>query len=209
MHLFFPSKPPVPAEYLEMLCAKSFSDFDVQDQFGTTALHRAASWGTAEDVRLLLQAGASPSIFDNARGWTAVFDAVSEKNPNTLRELTKHMIPGTPSAVDFRGWTLLPIAIETGDLEIMRLVLELGVDPHYLVKLGTSDNASFDEVTPVEFSQQIGPEVHKTFLTALQLVGFDVSTAPDDQYDSFDDDGEGAVFWPAESGEESKRLLTS
>lgn len=201
MHLFFPSKPPVPAEFLGMLRAMSFSDFDVQDQFGATALHRAASWGTAEDIRLLLQAGASPSITDNTRGWTAIFDAVSERNADTLKELTKKMQPGLPSAVDFRGWTLLPIAIETGDLEIMRLVLELGVDPHSLVKLSTPDTAISQEVTPVEFSQCMGQEVHKNFLTALQLVGFDVSTVPDDQYDSFDDDGKGAVFWPAESGE--------
>lgn len=207
MHLFYPLRPPVLGEFLQLLCVHSFSDFDVQDKYGATALHRAASWGTAEDVRLLLQAGASPSIPDKERGWIPIFDAVSNGNTKAVEVLAKHTL-GLPNAVDLQGWTMLPIAIQTGDLETMRIVLELGVNPHYLVKLRSQTDAVIHEVTPVEFSQLQGPEIHKNFLTALKLVGFDVSSVSS-RPGELDNEYEGAVFWPAESGEDSKEFPVS
>lgn len=44
-----------------------------------------------------------------------------------------------------------------------------------------------------------GLEAHQTFLTVLQLAGFDVSLVNNND-DDVDDSCENSLFWPAESG---------
>lgn len=116
------------------------------------ALHRASALRTADDVRLLLQAGASPLIQDNERGWMPVFNAISKRTRNRSK-YSHSTCSELPNTVDFRGLTLLPIAIENENLETMRAVLELGVDTHRLVTIKAENSAKIHEVIPVVHSR--------------------------------------------------------
>ncbi|RKK59249.1 hypothetical protein BFJ69_g17324, partial [Fusarium oxysporum] len=129
MLLFQPDFPEVPPQFFELLTCYSFTDFDVQDRFGSTVLHRAASWGTGADVHALLQLGASPMLTDGDVGWTPIFEAASTNNIDAVRRIAKDMPPDFVHYVDFNGWTILHVAIEGGGLETITFVLELGADP--------------------------------------------------------------------------------
>jgi ankyrin repeat protein len=165
-------------EYFQVLCANAFSDFDIQDRYGATALHRAAMWGTAEDVQTLLQLGASPTLTDE-QVWTPAFCAASMNNVATLKRLAENIPHEFLHAVDFRGRTIFHVAIEAGGLEMMRLVLELGADPHRVARIASQDRKTTYKMTLVEFAMMKGPQTYHTFIDALQLAGFDVSTLDD------------------------------
>lgn len=176
MHLFWPSSSGSVVEFLQILCASSFFDFDVQDQHGTTALHRATYWGTAEDVRVLLKIGVSPSIPDKDQGWTPAFYAVYANNTTTLRSLASHMPPNFAQTVDRRGRSILHVAIETEEPENIRLALELGADPYHILRdTTTGDGKITSEITPVELARLQGLKKHMMFLHALHSAGFDSS----------------------------------
>lgn len=49
-------------EYLELLSAATFSEFDIQDIDGWSAIHRAAAYGTADDITALVGRGSSVTL---------------------------------------------------------------------------------------------------------------------------------------------------
>ncbi|RTE69528.1 hypothetical protein BHE90_016087 [Fusarium euwallaceae] len=177
--LFQESNPAVPMEFFQLLSGNSFTDFDVQDRFGATALHRAALWGTAEDVHALLQLVASPCLTDSDVGWTPAFEAASTNNVATLKRLAESMPSEFIHHADFKGRTILHVAIEAGGLETMRLVLELGADPHQTIEVESEDGNAMEELTPTEFARTRGQDTYKGFLQALQLASYDISTMED------------------------------
>lgn len=187
MLLFHQSGPTVPLEFFELLSGHSFSDFDVQDRFGVTALHRAARWGSAGDVHALLQLGASLTLTDNEQGWTAAFQAASANNVGTLKRLAESAPSNFIDHVDFRGWNVLHVAIEAGGLETMRLVLELGADPHQTIMVESEDSCVMEELTATEFARAKGQATYRYFTQALQLAGYKISVIEDSDTE--------LVFW--------------
>ncbi|KAL1987786.1 hypothetical protein VTN96DRAFT_2626 [Rasamsonia emersonii] len=185
--LFWPSKEDQPSpEFLHLLCANSFADFDVQDSSGWTCLHRAAAYGTAADVRELLRVGASPLITTHSLGWTPVFCAARFCNTATLAELARHLQPSFIYSTDARGWTLLHVAVDAGDFDTMYLVLQLGADPHQTAKIDG------EWVTPTELARRGGPKVFQMYVDALEETGFDIYGVEDDA------DEKGEIYWAAE-----------
>lgn len=189
--LFFPSHDPVPAEYFDVLADYSFSDYDVQDITGTTVLHRAALWGTAEDVGRLLKVGASPTIADDIDGWTPIFQAASVNNVPALTALAQGMLPSFVDDLDFEGRTILHVAIEAGGVEALRFLIESGADMHRKVRVQGEGGVTGMEVSPTEYAWMKGRDKYEAFIQALRLTGVDVSTVDED----------GVVFWPAEDSD--------
>lgn len=138
-------------------------------------------------MHALLQLGASPTLTDNEQGWTPAFQAASANNVGTLRRLAEGAPWNYIDHVDFRGWDILHVAIEAGGLETMRLVLELGVDPHQTIMVESEDSCVMEELTETEFARTKGQATYRYFTQALQLAGYNISV--------IEDSNTGLVFW--------------
>jgi ankyrin repeat protein len=103
--------------------------------------------GTTEDVRVLVQMGASPSKPDKDRGWTLAFYAVCTNKKATIRILESYLLPDFAQTVDFYGRSILHVAIETDNPEIMCLALDLAADPHHLLRTRAEDGKGIHENT--------------------------------------------------------------
>ncbi|KAF4998758.1 hypothetical protein FGRMN_2922 [Fusarium graminum] len=167
----------VPAEFFQLLSCHSFTDFDVQDRYGATAMHRAALWGTAADVHNLLQLGASPCLTDTDLGWTPILAAASTNNVATLKRLAESMPADFVNHVDFKGWTLLHLGIEANSLETMTLALEMGADPYQGLMADITGGGILKESSPSEFARSKGETTHRHFIRALQITGHSISMA--------------------------------
>ena len=184
--LFHPSNPVVPTEFFDLLSTSGFTDFDVQDRYGSTPLHRAAMWGTTQDVHTLLQLGASPYLTDSDAGRTPAFEAASSNNHANLQRLAKSMSVDFVHHADFTGRTILHAAVDSGGLETMRLVLELGADPHKTIILEPQNGNEIKELNAVEFAQTKGQDTYSCFLEALELTGHNIRVVKDlDEEDVF------------------------
>lgn len=89
-------------ELIEIMASNGFSNFNSQDDKGWAAIHRAAAFGTAEDVRALSRMGASLEIRTHNLYWTPIFAAVCYNNIETLLEIIK-IEPLDKHDVDLRG----------------------------------------------------------------------------------------------------------
>ncbi|CVL06505.1 hypothetical protein FPRO04_04480 [Fusarium proliferatum] len=176
MLLFQKDFPEVPLEFFELLSCNSFTDIDVQDRYGATVLHRAALWGTVGDTNALLRLGASPLLMDTDVGWTPAFGAASMNNTAVLKRLAEVMPPDFVHHIDFRGRTILHIAIESGGLEAIVFALEMGVDPHQPSRILVDEGGASIEITPYEFANSKGSDIYEVFIRALQMVGHSIST---------------------------------
>ena len=116
-------------EYLDLLSAASFSEFDIQDVDGWSAMHRAAAFGSCEDIAALVSHGA-PCALLTTMEWAPIRCAVKFENENTFVELAKHLPPSFVDEKDIRGWTILHEAANMGSRTMLRLVLRYGADPH-------------------------------------------------------------------------------
>ncbi|KAH8651856.1 ankyrin repeat-containing domain protein [Tricladium varicosporioides] len=181
-------------EYLEIISAASFSDFDAQDGDGWTAMHRAAAFGNANQIRSLIARGASPKIQTRNLMWTPIFCAVQFNNMSTFEELTRHQ-PNFLTATDVRKWTLLHLAVESKRLNIMRLLIDLGADPRacsFPTCFFIPDDLNGLSLLPGDIARIRGTHILSTYLDALAVKGHDVQAVDDEQDNLLD------LFWPAE-----------
>ncbi|HDZ19730.1 hypothetical protein LCGC14_0015750 [marine sediment metagenome] len=94
---------------------------------GKTPLMLAAEGGHERAVMLLLKAGADATI-RTEQGATTIWWAVYGKNVWVLRRLLN--LNGDPNApIDIRQATPLMFAADTGQVEMVRVLLEAGADP--------------------------------------------------------------------------------
>lgn len=178
-----------------MLFCHGFSNLNVQDEDGLTALHRAAAYGTSQDVQYLLRHGADTSLKTIRHLWTPIFSAVSYDNRETFRELLtieQHSSIPILNQVDLEGWTLLHVAASHGSFRIIPLLLQAEANPHTLSMPTTKNHSFCDEVadrqvTPLDLVlAHHGNEGLKRFEEELRKVGLDT------EYN------EGDIFWSFE-----------
>jgi ankyrin repeat protein len=118
----------ISTEEVEFLSKHDYLDVDLVDSWGWTVLHRLAAYGSAIDVRKLIQLGASTSHLRMPLGWSAIFHSAHWGNLGTFVELLKYHPEDIIHAEDARGWTLLHVAASAGREEICRLLLGLGAN---------------------------------------------------------------------------------
>ena len=169
----------------------SFTDFDTQDTEGWTCMHRAAAYGCAEDIKLLVKLGASTTIQTKKVCWAPLFCAVQFGNISTFEEL-RRMDPDFLSLRDVRRWTLLHVAVNAKQLDMISHLISLGADPHSKT-LATEFCVSGDlrgrSVTPGDIAIARGEKVLATYVGALVNCGHDVQICQDIR--------ETDIFWPA------------
>ena len=127
---------------------------------GETVLMTAARTGRADVLRALLAAGADPNASEAARGQTALMWAAAENNADAIRALvangadvsarTGDPAAGEPGGVfsaevgltrDARSgpsFTALLFAVQLGQLDAVRVLLEVGADVNDTFPDGTS-----------------------------------------------------------------------
>lgn len=113
---------------------------------------------------------------------------------STFTELVKHQSGGT-EATDARQWTLLHAAVNAKSINIMRLLLQLGADPHAL-SLPTTVYIPKDlrglSLTPGDIARIRGPAVLRAYVDALAANGHEVHVVDNgNEEDTYD------IFWPA------------
>ncbi|KAF8860338.1 ankyrin [Acephala macrosclerotiorum] len=179
-------------EFLELLSGAGFDDFNARDGEGWTILHRTAAYGTADQVKSLLARKASLTIRTKNLGWTPIFCAVHFNNLSTFMELITHQ-SNFLMAMDIRNWTLLHVAVNARRLDIMRLLIAYGADPHastFPRRFFVPKDLRGRSLTPTEIAMARGTLVFQAYCDSLVENGYDlcVKEAEDDTYD---------LFWPA------------
>ena len=182
-------------EYLEMILGGYFTSINVQDAEGWTCLHRAAAFGSADDIETLIKFGASTSILNDRLEWTPNFCAVQFGNISTFTKLQKYTDPALLEQTDARGWTMLHVAANTGNLDMMTLLIKVGADPlaltepsDKLVPAGLEGRT----LSVAQIARNRGKEAVTAFVNALRASDWDVAVP-------FAEEGEDEIFWPAKA----------
>jgi ankyrin repeat protein len=126
-------------------------------------------------------------------GWTPIFCAVQFNNLSTFAEVVQNQ-PHFLAATDARGWTLLHVAANASRLEMMRLLIGLGADPHALSFPTASyipEGMSNISLTPGDIANIRGSAVLAAYLDALAASGYEVHVVANEKEDTLD------LFWPS------------
>lgn len=138
------------AEKVQLLVARG-AQVNTRDKEGRTALMFAVDRGDVEVVEALLKAGADASVA-NQEGATALMYALQEPspyNPQETAKLTKRRIEaarllllrgniGDVNAPNENGETLLMRAINLGETQLVKAMLDRGADANRSDVLGTT-----------------------------------------------------------------------
>src|SRR5215217_4712547 len=99
------------------------ADVDVRGAWGVTPLMEAAGRGHTEVVKLLLEYGADPMVWDESdRPSSPLLDAIRNHHPDAVREIARRINP------DACNWGL-PFAVLSGDLPTVKALLDCGANP--------------------------------------------------------------------------------
>ncbi len=109
------------------------ADIDMKNQFGETALHRAAGYNRDSIAHALLQAKADVNIPDN-QGTTALMEATLSNNIDAVYLLLKAR--AWIEQEDIFGNTALIKAARGGNPEIVKILLEAGANPTHRNRKG-------------------------------------------------------------------------
>jgi ankyrin repeat protein len=122
---------PSSTEYLQLLRSKydfSWLHQSLMDDEGWGLMHRAAIFGTPEDVLMLMRFGVDPYQTIGNFGWTVLHNVVHYGIVDVFLALApyyEHMGFDLP---DLRGWTLLHIAAAEGHDQIIHHLLLRGAN---------------------------------------------------------------------------------
>jgi ankyrin repeat protein len=175
-------------DYLALLtsaCAYTleFNDSDTQKW---PLLHRAATFGTPEDVAQLIRLGASTTSVIPPLQWFAIHEAAFYGKTECFLELLpyyEHLDIDTP---DTRGWTLLHIAASAGSDGIVRHLLERGADPYrrsWPWRSHMPETLYGKRCTPAEVARAQSEERYERYVTILQDLGLASSIEEDEDED--------------------------
>jgi ankyrin repeat protein len=176
-------------DFMRICQANEFSEVNACDDRGWTAFHRAAAVGTSEDVETFLQLGASLDLRAEWYGWTPLFFAASHDNVKTFQTIVQYSGPNVYQSLDGDGWTILHCCLYFGATNVMKLVLQNGIDVNQKslpAPLPEDPELSYRELTATDIALYIGPNRCQMFMDALAETGRDV-----------DVEGTDEVFWDA------------
>ncbi|PVH72684.1 ankyrin [Cadophora sp. DSE1049] len=179
-------------EYLDILSASSFADFDLQDGKGWTCMHRAAAFGNAADIKQLLRLNVSAMLKTFKLSWLSIFCAVQFGNMSTFKDLVKVHL-NVLALTDVRKWSLLHVAVNAQKIDIMCELVSMGADPHsrsMATKFLVPDGLKGHSVTPGDIAILRGPEVLSAYVRALKGCGHELEVTDDVE------DNESDIFWP-------------
>jgi hypothetical protein len=179
-----------------MLLCHGFSNLNVQDKAGFTALHRAAAYGAVEDIQNLVRYGADLTLKSTKHLWTPIFFAARYNNVEAFQALLKlenekSNDSGSGPVVcqlDLEGWTLLHVAACYSSFGVIPLLLQAGANPHALSIAATNEELCGEvasrPLTPMDLViAHHGAEDVKRFDEELKKSGFVTSYT------------EGEIFW--------------
>jgi hypothetical protein len=138
--LFVAAKESSPEVIDALIRAGANINFRVQignDLRGRTPLMNAATGTKGETVALLLDAGADANVFES-HGWSAAHFAAHRDNVEGLRALHRHGVDLDLRNPGNRGETPLMIAACYGQLNAIRVLIELGANPRATDRQGES-----------------------------------------------------------------------
>lgn len=182
-------------EYLELILGDCFTSINIQDADGWTSLHRAAAFGLADDIETLIKFGASTSILNDRLEWTPPFCAVQFGNVSTFTTLQKYTDSAVLEQNDARGWTMLHVAANTGNLEMMTLLLQAGADPLALTEPSEKlvpPGLEGRTLSVAQIARNKGEEAATAFVKALRASDWDIAVP-------FEEEDEYEIFWPAKA----------
>jgi ankyrin repeat protein len=107
------------------------ADVNIEDDFGKTPLYWAVEAANVEKVKLLLESGADPNIKDKDGNVPFQFSAFAPNDPNNTGEKIDELLLAHKldvNATNEIGRTLLSLAAEVGDKELVELLVAHGAD---------------------------------------------------------------------------------
>ena len=121
--------PDVVGEILEICMAHDFSGWNEPDPDGWTPSHRAAAYGSFEDIQNLHCKGANLRCGTTDLLWNPMACAVWFGNDSTFDAFIElFSVDEILEIKDGRGWTLLHMAAKYGYKHMLRILLDLGAD---------------------------------------------------------------------------------
>ena len=123
-----------PVSKLTDVKTKEVGNLEKKNKKGESKLHVACNKGTAETVSELLRLGANPNSQDHA-GWTPLHDVVAANRLDVAEVLlAAEANPSVPSTDE--RITPLHDAVDSGEAEMVRLLVSYGADREAKNKLG-------------------------------------------------------------------------
>ena len=188
-HLFQPmdhENEPLSTELCRFISKHCLGLINTQSCQGWNMLHRAAAYATAKDIEFCVNSGASLDLVISDYSWNPLFVAVTEGNVETYNELALHHYgPDHVNHTDARGWTLLHLAAEVGNSQLVHLLVKRGSDLDARTPPGmqlVEDEIRNLSVTALEVAKYYGEEKLNSFIRGLRLAGVDVAIHSQDVY---------------------------
>jgi ankyrin repeat protein len=174
-------------QLLDVALPYSISNINFQSCEGWTSLHRAAAYGTGDDIDSLVERGADVTMKTLGFEWMPIFVAVHFGNVVAFKRLLHYSGAESIRDTDTRGWTMLHLAAERGDSELVALLIAHGADAHARSELGFTavpDDLQSHGLTPLDVARASGPEKLQKYVLGLQNAQIDVHIDLEE------------VFWP-------------
>lgn len=155
---------------------------NVYDKDGWSVMHRAASYGTAQDVSTLIQFGVDPfavtKITKNpADDCLHNYSVLQQVVLYGLADTVKVLLPfyrerfGNIDLPDERDWTLLHMAIEEQHLPVVRMLVEHGADLWAKTKttwIPRISDKHHRRHTPFSLAKSFGPHFFQYFIHVVR-----------------------------------------
>lgn len=160
-------------------------------------MHRAAAYGNAQHIETLIQ-WHKPLLDSRTKRtyWSPLFCAVHFGNIETFNELRKYLSEFL-ELKDVRGWSLLHVAINAQKIETMKLLIEMGADPHSKslpTKSCVPPQLKGLAATPGDIACIKGWSTLKAYADALVETGYHDVVVHRDEKDAFHD-----ILWDAKA----------
>ncbi|MBU4305228.1 MAG: ankyrin repeat domain-containing protein [Candidatus Omnitrophica bacterium] len=156
------------------------ADINLKNDQGMTALHYAASAGSLDMVTFLAGRGADVNAL-NAGKCTPLMSALG-----TMRnlEVARYLLPKTADVdiKDTSGYSVLMYAVITGDVDLVKSIVDRGVEPdYYTVLLSEGKNKHYAKINFPEITALLKPQALRRQLLRAQAAVESAQSAQDYQ----------------------------